>query len=74
MTRTSIRARAETGNIAASAIRQALRAEFGPRRYRITRTGEIHAYGVMPNSIVTGWWLYGWLGDTTTMIRLGIDS
>lgn len=64
----------ETSNIAASAIRQALRAEFGARRYRITKAGEIHAYGVMPNSNTTGWWLYGWVGDTATMCRLGLDS
>lgn len=27
-------------------------------RVRITRTGEVHCYGRMPNSIVTGWFLY----------------
>lgn len=26
-------------------------------RYRITRNGEVHIYGRMPNSIETGWWL-----------------
>jgi hypothetical protein len=40
------------------AIRHALRAMFGARRYRITRDGEIHAYGTMPNSNITGWWLF----------------
>lgn len=64
----------ETATISASAIRQALRTEFGPRRYRITRNGEIHAYGAMPNSKATGWWLYGWIGDSTTMARLGVDA
>jgi len=65
---------AETRNIAASAIRQALRAEFGARRYRITRNGEIHAWGKMPNANVVGWWLYGWIGDNSTLARLGIDA
>ena len=64
----------ETSSIAASAIRQALRSMFGAGRYRITKNGEIHAYGVMPNSNVKGWWLYGWIGDETTMARLGIDA
>ena len=27
-------------------------------RYRITRDGEVHFYGRMPNSIETGWYLY----------------
>jgi hypothetical protein len=65
---------AETSNIAASAIRQALREMFGTRRHRITRGGEIHAYGVIPNSNVRGWWLYGWVGDSATMRRLGVDA
>jgi len=65
---------AETSDIAVSAIRQALRSMFGARRYRITREGEIHAWGVMPNTNATGWWLYGWIGDETTMARLGIDA
>lgn len=64
---------AETSNIAASVIRQTLRTEFGPRRYRITRAGEIHVWGRMPNANAIGWWLYGWIGDTDTMARLGID-
>lgn len=65
---------AETSNIAASAVRQALRAEFGPRRYRITSKGEIHAYSQLPNSKDIGWWLYGWVDDTATLARLGIEA
>jgi len=45
------------------AFRSALRAEFGRGKFRITRPhlagGEVHAYGKMPNSDVTGWWLVG---------------
>ena len=40
-------------------LRNALRAEYGPRCYRITRTGEVHVYGKMPNSAIVGWWLMG---------------
>ena len=61
--------------ITMTAIRQALRAQFGSRNYRITRNGEIHAYSPMPNADqVTGWWLYGWVGDSTTMARLGLGA
>lgn len=27
-------------------------------KYRITKDGEVHFYGSMPNSIETGWWLF----------------
>ncbi|KQY83735.1 hypothetical protein [Pelomonas sp. Root1444] len=55
-----------------STIRAALRNEFGARKYRITKAGEIHAWGVMPNSNGLGWYLYGWTNDTTTLARLGL--
>lgn len=29
-------------------------------KYRITADGEVHFYGVMPESNVTGWYLVGW--------------
>ncbi len=47
-------------------IRKILRELYGARQYRITSTGEIHVYGRMPNSIVTGWWLSGGVGDILT--------
>lgn len=53
-----------------SAIRAALRNAFGAGKYRITSTGEIHIHGQMPNSIVTGWYLYGWMGDAATIRRI----
>lgn len=34
------------------------RAEVRNCKYRITATGEVHFYGRMPNSNVTGWWLF----------------
>ena len=53
-------------------IRAALRSLFGARQYRITRDGEIHVYGVMPNSNVVGWYLYGYVGERYTEQRLGL--
>ena len=64
---------AETSNIEASAIRQTLRAEFGARQYRITRDGEIHVHGTMPNTNQVGWYLYGSIDNTETLARLGLD-
>lgn len=54
-------------------IRAALREEFGARQYRITSTGEIHVYGEMPNTNEVGWWLYGWIDDVETLVRLGVE-
>lgn len=53
-----------------TAIRAALRNEFGPRKYRITSSGEIHVYGTMPNTNREGWYLYGWVGDAETITRI----
>ena len=50
--------------------RAALRNAFGAGKYRITRDGEIHVYGRMPNSTKTGWYLYGWVGDAQTTARI----
>ena len=51
-------------------IRTILRNHYGRRQYRITRDGEIHVYGQMPNSIESGWWLYGHIADRDTLIQL----
>lgn len=65
----------EPRNIAASAIRQALRREFGARQYRITRDGEIHVYGPMTNAThIIGWSLYGHVSDQQTLCNLGLDA
>lgn len=53
-----------------TAIRTALREAFGAGNYRITRNGEIHIYGHMPNSGVVGWYLYGWMDDAETIARI----
>jgi len=41
-------------------LRAALRVKYGSGNYRITRNGEIHAYGLMPNSCSVGWWFAGY--------------
>jgi hypothetical protein len=40
-------------------LRELLRNEFGAGKYRLTKDGDVHAYGKMPNSIETGWYLLG---------------
>ena len=32
-------------------------------RYRIARNGEVHIFGGIPNSTVTGWWFAGFVDD-----------
>lgn len=46
--------------IATSAQRRIIkdRAQCRNCKYRITAQGEVHFFGVMPNSNVTGWWLF----------------
>ena len=39
--------------------RASIAAFVGADRIRIARTGEVHAYGRMPNSIHTGWYFAG---------------
>jgi hypothetical protein len=55
-----------------STIRAALRNEFGARQYRITRDGEIHVYGTMPNTNTVGWYLCGTIDSAETLARLGL--
>lgn len=57
-----------------AALRKALAEKYGARKYRITGTAmaeEVHIYGQMPNSIVTGWWLMGDLEQAEDW--MGID-
>lgn len=51
-------------------IRNILRNAFGARKYRITRDGEIHVHGTMPNTSQTGWYLFGRVGNAETESRL----
>ena len=53
-------------------LRDALRAKYGPRNYRITRTDEVHVYGPMPNSRVIGWWFLGCIEHAYTWVGLDL--
>jgi hypothetical protein len=44
-------------------FRALLRRDYGAGKYRITRGGEVHAYGEMPNSDATGWYFVGYDND-----------
>lgn len=55
-----------------TAIRAALVEMFGARKYRITANGEIHVYGVMPNTNQEGWYLFGDIDSAETIARLGL--
>ena len=35
----------------------------------IKRNGEIHAYGIMPNSTSTGWYLYGYRDEIVRQFK-----
>lgn len=56
--------------VSIKALRASLINKFGVRKYRITSTGEIHAYGVMPNTNQHGWYLFGYVGDAQTYAQL----
>lgn len=45
-------------------------AEFRECRYRITRDGEVHFYGPMPNSVERGWWLFAQTVDEAVCLSL----
>lgn len=51
-------------------IRAALRNAFGARKYRITASGDIHVFGVMPNTNQEGWYLFGYVADDQTIDRI----
>jgi hypothetical protein len=53
-------------------LRAALRAKYGARCYRITRTGEVHIYGAAPNSCVVCWWLMGDID--TALMWMGVEA
>ena len=55
-------------------IRAALVSQFGARKYRIQADGAISVYGRAPNSIVTCWYLFGYVSDSQTLARLGLAA
>ena len=51
----------ETSTTNIAKLREELREVYGKRKYRITQAGEVHIYGIMPNTNITGWWFYGYV-------------
>ena len=40
-------------------LRELLRRDHGTGKYRLTKDGDVHVYGKMPNTNQTGWYLLG---------------
>lgn len=40
-------------------LRELLRRDYGAGKYRLTKDGDVHVYGTMPNTNQTGWYLLG---------------
>jgi len=54
-----------------------MRVKFGKGKYRITSNGEVHVYGLMPNSNVIDWYLYSHVGtpsDSMTALERARDT
>ncbi|QXP89105.1 hypothetical protein [Methylococcus capsulatus] len=62
--------RPNQGKITKSTVRVLLADSFGTGNVRITRGGEIHVRGQMPNTNQTGWYLWGQIGHPDTEARL----
>ena len=43
-------------------VRAAVKAIFGAKNARVTKNGEVHVKGRMPNTSQTGWYLLGFTG------------
>ena len=64
-------------NINARHIQIAIRAHLeanGADRVVIKRSGEVHAHGQMPNSIVTGWYFAGSNWDVLAEIHRAVAA
>jgi hypothetical protein len=60
----------KTQTMSGRQIRDALRAKFGARKFKVHQDGSISAYGRMPNAHVTGWYLFGFTNDPQTIATL----
>jgi hypothetical protein len=50
-------------NLRTRKLRELLRRDYGAGKYRLTKTGEVHAYGTMRNTNQIGWYLLGYRRD-----------
>ena len=57
-----------------AALRRALVAKYGKRNYKITRCGEVYAFGTMTTHARRGWHFLGYVGDTYLYLCLGLVS
>jgi hypothetical protein len=48
--------------------------DSGAERVVIRRSGEVHAYGRMPNSIETGWYYAGNIDRLKAMLRVYLNA
>lgn len=44
-------------------VRAAVKAIFGAKNARVTKNGEVHVRGTMPNTNQVGWYLMGFTGQ-----------
>jgi len=51
-------------------IRMAVKSLFGGKNAIVKRNGEIHVRGIMPNTSIYGWYLFGFTNDAQTEYRL----
>jgi len=45
-------------------IRRAAKEIFGEDNAKVTNNGEVHVYGIMPNTNIVGWYLLGFTGTS----------
>ena len=58
----------------AKIARNYIAARWGVEKVRITKGGEVHAYGPMPNSTFCGWYLAGYVDDLAKEARVSPGS
>lgn len=51
-------------------VRAAVKTIFGAANARVTRNGEIHVCGTMPNTNERGWYLLGFVGQADVEDRV----
>jgi hypothetical protein len=55
-------------------IRKAAKQIFGASNAKVTKNGEVHIKGVMPNANQTGWYLLGFTGQVELDSKLFNDD
>ena len=55
-------------------IRVAVKAIFGRANAKVTRNGEVHVHGVVPNTNIVAWYLLGFVGQIELDERLWLPD